>query len=444
MGRARLAGASLAACVAAGALVRLVGACSSFASNASIADAGAGEAGVQETSTAKDGGTAVHDLRSPELWSTFDLQSLDVRARNYVGAVFDGRYLYLVPNFVAGAAHGYAARYDTQSPFDDRAAWTFFDLTTLNAAARGYAGGVYVNGGIYYVPQFNGVPSGFAARVHKDGQFGQKESWSTFDVGADGGARGFWGGTHDNKTYLYFSPIQESRRIARNDFTDPAGFTNASRWSFFDVSTVDAKAYDFIGSVFDGSYVYFPPASDRGVMARHDTRNPTAFTDKGSWVTFDLKKVDARAGGFTGAVFDGRFIYLAPYYIPNGQAIAARYDTTLPFETTAAWAVFDPTTIDKNARLFRGAVFDGTHVYFVPNDPTSAVVTRYDTTQSFGDPAAWSTFDLVTKNPNAKNFFGGAFDGRYVYLIPSGGGVVARFLAKDKAAIPATASASFL
>jgi hypothetical protein len=60
-------------------------------------------------------GNDFHDLTSVGEWSTFDLASLDARATGYVGGVFDGRYVYLVP-LRALDYHGFAARYDTQAP----------------------------------------------------------------------------------------------------------------------------------------------------------------------------------------------------------------------------------------------------------------------------------------------------------------------------------------
>src|SRR5580704_654028 len=43
------------------------------------------------------------------------------------------------------------------------------------------------------------------------------------------------------------------------------------------------------------------------------TRPRTAFDSVGGWSTYDLTNVDANAVDFSGAVFDGRYLYLLPY-----------------------------------------------------------------------------------------------------------------------------------
>jgi hypothetical protein len=78
-------------------------------------------------------------------------------------------------------------------------------------------------------------------------------------------------------------------------------------------------------------------------------------------------------------------------------------------------------------------------VYLVPEANSSGldgVVARYDTQASFTTVGSWSTFDTATLNANAITFAGAVFDGRYVYLVPSGAGIVARFDAKSPPSMP--------
>src|SRR5262245_38546399 len=79
--------------------------------------------------------------------------------------------------------------------------------------------------------------------------------------------------------------------------------TQATRWMTLDVSSLDATLGGFSGGVFDGRYVYSVPfaydfpALD-GVVGRYDTRAP--FDALGSWTSFNLASGDARAQGLSG------------------------------------------------------------------------------------------------------------------------------------------------
>ena len=94
---------------------------------------------------------------------------------------------------------------------------------------------------------------------------------------------------------------------------------------------------------------------------------------------------------------------------------------------------------DGGSPQYAGAAFDGRFVYFIPTVAGFATVTRYDTLSTFTADCAWSTFDLTQldggRSKNA-NFSGAIFDGQYLYLTPEGGLVYARFKAKNPSAMP--------
>jgi hypothetical protein len=111
-----------------------------------------------------------------------------------------------------------------------------------------------------------------------------------------------------------------------HDMTDP------SCWSTFDMTTVKARARGFAGAAFDGRYVYFVPDASDGLVARYDTQ--ATFTTDGSWSTFDMTTVNMGAKGFRGAAFDGRYVYFVPCLNPSFDGLVARYDTQAAFTTT--------------------------------------------------------------------------------------------------------------
>jgi hypothetical protein len=88
----------------------------------------------------------------------------------------------------------------------------------------------------------------------------------------------------------------------------------------------------------------------------------------------------------------------------------------------AFWTSFDLTTVDPSAKNFAGGAFDGHYVYFSPNG--QAVVARYDTTSAFASTSSWSTFHANTQLTASGSCAGAAYDGHYVYFVPSAFGEI--------------------
>jgi hypothetical protein len=263
--------------------------------------------------------------------------------------------------------------------------------------------------------------------------FADSSFWSTFETKTVNAlASDFAGATFDGR-YVHFAAAAITTGGGNVDVAtryDTLGpFTGNSSWSVFGLAAVDVSAQGFTGATFDGRFVYFVPdqvnSGLNGMMTRYDTR--AAFATGGAWSTFDATSVNPGAKGFEGATFDGRFVYFIPFRNsltgPLG-GLVARYDTQASFSAGASWATFDTTTVDPGARGFRGAVFDGRFLYLAPY---AGLVVRYDTHAPFAVGNSWNTFDLTTVDGKATDFDGAAFDGRFVYLVPSTGSVVARY-----------------
>ena len=121
---------------------------------------------------------------------------------------------------------------------------------------------------------------------------------------------------------------------------------------------------------------------------------------------FDATLIDAGCRGYSGAIFDGRYIYYAPLNNGNFHGRVLRYDTTLAFESRAAWAEFDSAQIDPDSRGFVNALFDGRYLYLVPyfNGRHHGHVTRYDTRAPFEHADSWLTFDVQSVDPHCRGF----------------------------------------
>jgi hypothetical protein len=198
-------------------------------------------------------------------------------------------------------------------------------------------------------------------------------------------------------------------------------------WTFFSVSGVANGTTKYSGVAFDGRYLYFVPNFSPPNVLRYDTHG--GFADPTSWTYHSPMAAIGAAGGSStgsytclGGAFDGRYVYLAPF---GTNTYAVRYDTQQPFAQDGAWSAFNATTLDPSANYW-GVLSDGRYAYFIPNKTTKVLIcdsTAGGDAGSAFTAAAFSTYDLGTGN---QGYWGGAFDGTYVYMAPYSGSVVAR------------------
>jgi hypothetical protein len=390
------------------------------------------------------------DIRDPSFWATFDLGSAAAGVR-FEGALFDGRYVYLVPHDTFTGPSGVVARYDSHAPFAQSDSWTVFDAGAVNA--RGFAGGAFDGRYVYFAPRDGIGLAGRVARYDTQASFGAAASWTTFDLTTVSARAQVCEGAAFDGRYVYFAPIDGT--AVRYDTQAP--FDASTSWAAFDLSTVGSGGA-YAGATFDGRYVYLVPGGLdgplNGTIVRFDAQAP--FDATASWSTFDATTLSASATGFQGAAFDGRYLYLVPLvagvtYGPGGLAV--RYDIRAPFGADTSWTLFDTTGVAAGAKGFAGPAYDGRYVYFVPFSNEAAgspfhydgLVTRVDTLAPFAAASSWATFDVGAVNPGAGGFTGAAFDGRYVYFAPSAStNVVARFDARTPPAMPPGFAGSFL
>jgi len=191
----------------------------------------------------------------------------------------------------------------------------------------------------------------------------------------------------------------------------------------FDVSRVHPANRGFSGAVFDGRFIYLVPLNNGdffGQVLRFDPSG--AFDDPASWDNFDSTQVSADSRGFIDGLFDGRYLYLIPFCNSEHHGQVTRYDTHLPFSDAASWTVFDTTKVHQNSRGFVSGCFDGRYIYLSPyqlNHSTQhGQVTRFDTQARFDDVSAWQVFDTASVHPDSRGFHSAVSEGDYIYFIP--------------------------
>jgi hypothetical protein len=334
---------------------------------------------------------------------------------------------------------------------------------------------------------------------HNFRSLGSAKSYTSFDSGTvdvDGDnvtdtSGGYNGNVYDGR-YIYYVPGSARQSIRKWGldthstvlrYDTQASFTNNGSYNVYNLNNLHFGDYDkgYMGGCFDGQYIYFAPYrrvvnseteadtsnQTHGYAVRYNTHSE--FSSVASWNTFDLSAnyasitgllgsdgIDGGKNltGYSGCVYDGRYVYYIPYeksYIYNdfsANTTIARYDTQYndaSFSDVRAWSYYDLTHKfgsldgggsglglgDKMKGGFFGACYDGQNIWFIPSaaqfadanaDKWSSLLVKYDTQQSFIDPSAYIGYDLSGLEGFDSDKLGGyrgcSFDGRYLYLTP--------------------------
>jgi hypothetical protein len=265
------------------------------------------------------------------------------------------------------------------------------------------------------------------------GDFADPRDWESVASGIGSGlpgGGGFSGGAFDGR-YVYFAPTFNGGTLARYDTRSP--FTLATSWSHLDLKTIDTgssadaeAATSFAGALFDGRYLYLAPFENQpghvGLALQCDTTAPGGCVSPTSWATFSLSGVVGSPCGYSGAVYDGRYVTFIPFVETQSGGpftVLARFDTQAAggFRSAASWSTLQMVLAVPAARGAIGGVFDGRHIYFISPPSIPSIIATFDTTRRLDDFGAWLGFDVASDAGVGQ--YGGAFDGRFVYLTPA-------------------------
>ncbi len=331
------------------------------------------------------------DFSKSESWEAYSAGNTDgLRTKGYYGVVHAAPYIYYVPRTDGETLHSRIMRYDTRGGFKDPESWSAFDI----GIPVSHQSAVYDGRYIYLVPgsEEEGGESGKAVKYDTQGEFTDPASYLTYDAGNTAGldCRSYDGACFDGR-YVYYAPLNDRGFVLRHD--TGGDFTAPENWTALDVSGLGLDMC--VGAIFDGRYVYYVPYA-HSVAVRYDTRED--FEDLRSWEAYDAANTSGlNTNGYDGAAFDGRYIYYIPFYEGNESkegfhCRVLRYDTLKTFQDPSAWEAADGGvfTYPPNPGGFNGGAFDGRYVYFSPwrEDPDEndardytphGKVLRYDT-----------------------------------------------------------------
>lgn len=265
----------------------------------------------------------------------------------------------------------------------------------------------------------------------------ESPSFAAYDATSTDGliCAGYYGAVFDGR-YVYCCPIRSHRsrdsvhgHVLRcdthGDFREPAS------WEAYDAGgTSGLNTVCYYGAAFDGRYVIFTPRDDskgyHSRVLRCDTLGD--FKDPGSW---DAHEVDLPVSG-QGVASNGRFLYFGPgYESAAGEPMnesrlsgrVLRMDTAGDFQDPSSYSVFDTSILSPEAVCFDGGAFDGRFIYLIPL--IHGVVVRHDPDGDFRDPESWELFDA--RPLGMKLNVGAVFDGRYLYFCAYGHSLMVRY-----------------
>jgi hypothetical protein len=250
--------------------------------------------------------TAAFDEASS--WARFDAAALiDDRCRCYDGAVYDGRYVYFVP-----LEGGNVLRFDTSGDFSDPRDWESFDRRSLHGADANGAnvGAIFDGRYVYLTPYAHST----VVRYDTTTSFSDSSSWSTFDAASTSGldCRGYDGAAFDGR-FVYFIPFwrggdakdgfhaQLLRFDTLRSFDDPAAWLAADG-----AAAAPPNPGGFNGGAFDGRHLYMAPwrqdEPTGDIYAHgHVLRYDTAGTD----ARYQLRWMDCGHNGGLGGSLPG-------------------------------------------------------------------------------------------------------------------------------------------
>ena len=180
--------------------------------------------------------------------TVLDLGSINASYKGFQGGFTDGRYGYLVPNW-----YSFFVRVDLQN-FTSSGV-TGLNLGSVNAAFKGFSGGFSDGRYGYLVPYYN--TSWFGILVRVDLEDFTTTGVTSFDLTTINAAyKGYYGGFTDGR-YGYLVPFQNASSVSHGNVIrmDLQNFTTAGV-TILNIAAVNAAYVGFQGGFTDGRYGY--------------------------------------------------------------------------------------------------------------------------------------------------------------------------------------------
>lgn len=303
---------------------------------------------------------------------SFNLASIAATTIRFTACTFDGRYVYMSQFYDGTGQAGRVVRYDTTASFIAAGSYSIIDLTTIDSGIVGIQGmcfdGRYVYGNCYL-----GAAS---ARIGWQWRYDTTQSFATGNVDTldlttiNSNYKGF-GGLVNTDKYIYYLPLYDGTNTFGNLGRHEIGSTfDSSGFEFFDLMTIDSDWGGFQAGTYDGRYLYLfcnnnADLSRSGRIVKYDTTKP--FDEENAYEEIDKIDVSTDYATTLGGVFDGRFIYPTPFTNNAGgyNGYLTKIDT-FNFIENVADVINIEGIYGSSARACWGACFDGKYIYLAP------------------------------------------------------------------------------
>lgn len=213
-----------------------------------------------EGGTAFSNGTVICYDTTLSFTSTNSYTAFNPGPSGHASGVFDGRYIYFLPN--ASTASATVARYDTTLQCNDINSYTGFCLNQIYPFSRRFLGGVFDGRYIYFVPDTNtfGSADGVVVRFDTTLPFNISSSYTTLNTASiNGNSVGFQGGVYDGR-YVYLIPYAHGVVTRINAYSGPKatamaanqapnGFKVGYYGTEYDFRSIDINNIEIAGSV---------------------------------------------------------------------------------------------------------------------------------------------------------------------------------------------------
>jgi len=343
-------------------------------------------------------------------------------SRMFGFGAFDGKYVY-----ASRMDTSHFVRWKNDSPWIDRISKPFEIYTgPTDAVVGGCFDGRYIyfgktDGNLFlrFDTKHSSIQDGRSSN-----SFGWKDStaWATYITTPNFRTTGL---IFDGR-YVYFASDEDSTCFMQ--FDTKTSFDANGTWTKAEMKSIGgARRFAYTTQTYDGRYVYF--VTDPGDhLLRFDTelayrgRDWITFNDATAWSKIGDVFLGQSGGLSRGGAFDGRYLYFAPS--GPDATLFSRLDTTLDWsDQETSWDYMDFIRVfgeySNVTQPFNDAVFDGRFVYYAPYG--NAEFVRFDTNWNFGDATAWSTIrilDIINERVQA-DFDCAIYDGQYVNFIPN-------------------------
>lgn len=213
--------------------------------------------------------TWVNDFESNSSYEKFDATLKNVNCSGYFGVAISPGYVYYAPYAHNAVVHGQLLRYNRAGVYDDPDSWQTIDLTSKNAALKGFDGVVCAGGKVYLGPGevTYGAGDGSLGAVYDEADdFEDLDSFTTFDFhNVNAVAQGFQGPFYDRTRYIYY-PQEHASAIAAVRADTQSPYASAGSYKTVPNSFVGEGVQSLVGGAASGQHRVFAPVGSRYVI----------------------------------------------------------------------------------------------------------------------------------------------------------------------------------